>query len=136
MIKFIVGFVQISSLYVDLPTDMTVYPQEYTLHCVKTGHYCYNFEMRLGGSTVTNASGCTYILSSCNGRVLLRDYSNTYDHTVTILWDGQTITSGSSFSQSNTGHQTFQCNMWVNDQPRRLRNETIKGMYNNSTSLL
>ena len=83
-----------------------------------------------------SASGCTNTLSSCSGRVLLRDYSNTYDHTVTILWDGQTITSGSSFSQSNTGDQTFQCNMWVNDQPPRLRNETIKGMYNNSTSLL
>ena len=134
--SFIVGFVQISSFYVDLPTDMTVYPQEYTLHCVKTGHYYYNFEMRLGGSTVTSASGCTDTLSSCSGRVLLQDYSNTYDHTVTISWDGQTITSGSFFSLSNTGDQTFQCNMWVNGQPRRLRNETIKGMYNNSTSFL
>ena len=128
MIQFVVVFVQISSFYVDLPTDMTVYPQEYTLHCVKTGHPDYNFEMRLGGSTVTSASGCTDTLSSCSGRVLLQDYSRTYDHTVTISWDGQTITSGSSFSQSNTGDQTFQCNMWVNDQPRRLRNETIKGI--------
>ena len=107
---------------------MTVYPQEYTLHCVKTGYSIYNFEMRLGGSTVTNASGCTNTLSSCNGRVLLQDYSNTYDHNVTISWDGQTITSGSSFSQSNTGDQEYQCNMWVNNQPRRLRNETIKGI--------
>ena len=107
---------------------MTVYPQEYTLHCVKTGYPYYNFEMRLGGSTVTSASGCTDTLSSCSGRVLLQQYSNIYDHTVTISWDGQTITSGSSFSQSNTGDQTFQCNMWVNDQQRRLRNETIKGI--------
>ena len=116
---------------------MTVYPQEYTLHCVKIGfNFFYNFEMRLGGSTVAKASECAYILSPCSGRVLLQDYSRTYDHIVTISWDGQTITSGSSFSQSNTGDQTFQCNMWVNDQPHRLRNETIKGMYNNSTSLL
>ena len=107
---------------------MTVYPQEYTLHCVKIGHNPYNFEMRLGGSTVTSASGCTDTLSSCSGRVLLQDYSKTYNHTVTISWDGQTITSGSSFSQSNTGDQTFQCNMWVNNQPRRLHNETIKGI--------
>ena len=112
-----------------MPTDMT-YPQEYTLHCVKTGYSIYNFEMRLGDSTVTSASGCTNTLSSCSGRVLLQDYSNTYDHNVTISWDGQTITSGSSFSQSNSGDQTFQCNMWVNNQPRRLRNETIKGIYN------
>ena len=105
---------------------MTVYLQEYTLHCVKTGDKNYNFEMRLGGSTVTSASGCTDTLSSCSGRVLLQDYSNTYDHTVTISWDGQTITS-ESFSQSNTGDQTFQCNTWVNNQPRRLRNKTIKG---------
>ena len=106
---------------------MTVYPQEYTLHCVKTGHPDYNFEMRLGGSTVTSASGCTDTLSTCSDRLLLQNYSNTYDHTVTISWNGQTITSGSSFSQSNTGDQTFQCDMWVNNQPHRLRNETIKG---------
>ena len=104
---------------------MTVFPQEYTLHCVKTGHPNYNLEMRLGGSIVISASGCTD--SSCTDRVLLQDYSKTYDHTVTISWDGQTITKGSSFSQSNTGEQTFHCNMWVNYQPRRLRNETIKG---------
>ena len=107
---------------------MTVYPQEYTLHCVKTGHADYNFKMRLGGSTVTSVSGCTDTLSTCSGRVLLQDYSNTYDHNITISWDGQTITSGSSFSQSNTGDQTFQCNMWVDNQPRRLRDETIKGI--------
>ena len=102
---------------------MTVYPQEYTLHCVKSGHIPYNFEMRLGGSTVTSATHCP---SSCSGS-LLQGFSNTYDHTVTISWDGQTITSGSSFSQSNTGDQTFQCNMWANNQPRRLRDVTIKG---------
>ena len=120
---------QIVRFIVDLPTDMTVYPQEYTLHCVKTGYPDYNFEMRLGGSTVTSASGCTDTLSSCSGRVELQDYSNTYDHTVTISWDGQTITSGSSFSQSNTGDQTFQCMMGVNEQSNydRTRNVTIKG---------
>ena len=107
---------------------MTVYPQEYTLHCVKIGHNPYNFEMRLGFSTVTSATECSNTLSSCSDRVLLQDYSNTYDHNVTISWDGQTITSGSSFSQSNTGDQTFQCNMWVNGQPHRLWNETIKGI--------
>ena len=115
---------------------MTVYPQEYTLHCVKIGDRNYNFEMRLGGSTVTSASGCIDTLSSCSGRVLLQDYSNTYDHTVTISWDGQKITSGSSFSQSNTGDQTFQCNMWVNDQPRRLRDETIKGIVSNTLIII
>ena len=106
---------------------MTVYPQEYTLHCVKVGHHTYNFEMRLGGSTVTSAPGCTNTLSSCSGRVLLQGYSNTYDHTVNISWDGQTITSGSSFSQSNTGDQTFQCVVEVTDQPIRRRNVTIQG---------
>ena len=120
---------QIVWFIVDLPTDMTVYPQEYTLHCVKTGYPDYNFEMRLGGSTVTSASGCTNTLSSCSGRMLLQDYSNTYDHTVTISWDGKTITSGSSFSQLNTGDQTIQCMMGVNEQSNydRTRNVTIKG---------
>ena len=105
---------------------MTVYPQEYILHCVRIGDKDYNFEMKFDSLTVTNTSGCTDILSSCSGRVLLQDYSNTYDHTVNISWDGQTITSGSSFSQSNTGDQTFQCNMSI-DAHFRFRDITIKG---------
>ena len=107
---------------------MTVYPQKYTLHCIKIGHPKYNFEMRLGGSIVTSASGCTDSLSTCSDRVLLQEYSKTYDHTVTISWDGQTITNGSSFNQPNTGDQTFQCIMWANGEPPRLRNRTIKGI--------
>ena len=104
---------------------MTVYPQEYTLHCVKTGHYDYNFDIKIGNAIV--ATGTCLRETPCSNTQLLQDFSYTYDHTVTISWDGQIITSGSSFSESNTGDQTFQCNMWVNGQPRRLRNETIKG---------
>ena len=119
---------QISSFYVNLPTDMTVYPQRYTLHCVKVGHNPYNFEIKFASTTVTSTTNCADVLSSCSGRVLLQDYSNTYDHTVTISWDGQTITSsGSSFNQSNTGDQMFQCVLGVSDQPARIRNVTIQG---------
>ena len=105
---------------------MTVYPQEYTLHCVKTGFPNYNLEMRLGGLTVTSASGCTNALSSCSGRQKLQVYSNTYDHTVTISWDEQTI-SGGSINQENAGDQHYQCEVEVTSQPIRTRNLTVKG---------
>ena len=85
-----IEYVQILFI-VDLPTDMTVYPQEYTLHCVKTGHNPYNVEMMFDNAVVTNTTG-------------------TFHHNVNIVWDGLTVSSGSSFQQTSTGDQIFQCN--------------------------
>ena len=119
---------QIVLFIVDLPTDMTVYPQEYTLHCVKTGHDVYNFEMMLNGEVVTSATRCSN-KSPCGGSLLIHNNNGTLHHNVSIIWDGLTVSSGASFQQTSTGDQMFQCIVGVNNQPNydRTRNVTIKG---------
>uniref|UniRef100_A0A1X7V5J1 Fibronectin type-III domain-containing protein n=1 Tax=Amphimedon queenslandica TaxID=400682 RepID=A0A1X7V5J1_AMPQE len=115
-------FVQIASIYVNLPLNMTMLSQNYTIHCIKTGYaYGYNFNLQLGDIQLTE---CT---SPCDNSYLLHNSNHTYDHAVTITWDGMTVSSG-SISQSTTGDQTYQCR--VADHPDanaiRIRNVTIK----------
>ena len=106
---------------------MTVYPQKYTLHCVKTGFDSYIFELNLGNTVLINEIGCTSDLSSCSGdRVLLQDVSNTIRNSFNFSWDGMTI-SNESYSQSFTGDQHYQCIVRVPDQTPRIRNVTIQG---------
>uniref|UniRef100_A0A1X7TQ11 Protein-tyrosine-phosphatase n=1 Tax=Amphimedon queenslandica TaxID=400682 RepID=A0A1X7TQ11_AMPQE len=122
-------FAEIESFTVaDLPSDMTVYPQEYKLNCTKIGFRQYSISMSIGGTTLTNYPGsfCNDGSNSCSGTVLVSS-SNTIRYTVTITWDGMTVSSG-SISQSTTGDQMYQCR--VADHPGaaaiRLRNITIK----------
>ena len=107
---------------------MTVYPQEYTLHCVKTGHYKYDLMIEIGTNSIASYIECQTDLLCANSVVLHRN-NNTVEHTFDISWNGQTITGVSSFSQSNVGDQTFQCIVKVTSQPIRRRNLTIKGNY-------
>ena len=106
---------------------MTVIPQQYTLHCVTIGYtgydntlYYEDEQVYHGGPLVGYSRG---LLHSSNG---------TYDNTVTITWDTETISSG-SFNQSVNDDQMYTCNVHVtyNNVPRvdRTRYLTIKGMY-------
>ena len=105
---------------------MTVYPQEYKLDCVKTGHPRYGISMSIG-STLASYTNCNDQLNNCPGTVLVSS-TNTRRYTVTITWDGMTVSSQSS-SQSTTGDQMYQC---VLDNPScgddRTRTLTIKGI--------
>ena len=104
LMLFIIGFVQISSFYVDLPTDMIVYPQEYTLHCVKTGYY--------GGYSSRIQLGSSIVCSQCI-RKELHSKNHTYDHTITITWNGETVSSSGSFHQTIIGDQHYWCKIGV-----------------------
>ena len=57
---------------------------------------------------------------------LLHSSNTTYDNTVTITWDTQTINSG-SFSQSVNGDQMYRCNV-VRYDANRNRYLTVKGI--------
>ena len=129
IVTIFVEFAQIASFTKsDLPTDMTVYPQEYTLHCVKTGYPRYNFKVNIGDTALASYTGCddTGMNSLCTDSKLLHSSNHTVEHTITVSWDGQTITSG-SFSQPFTGDQDYQCVVEVTDQPIRRYNVTIQG---------
>ena len=106
---------------------MTVYPQEYKLNCIKIGHFVYDINIKIGSTALASYNGCDDRKSNspCTGTVI---DSNMYTirYTVTVMWDGMTVTSG-SISQSATGDQTYQCVVEVTDQPTKTRNIYIKG---------
>ena len=105
---------------------MTVYPQEYKLNCTKIGHFGYDISMRIGSTALSTYTNCDDRNSNCPGIVLVSS-TNTIRYTVTITWDGMTVSSG-SISQSTTGDQMYQC---VLDNPSggddRTRTLSIKG---------
>uniref|UniRef100_A0A1X7T573 Fibronectin type-III domain-containing protein n=1 Tax=Amphimedon queenslandica TaxID=400682 RepID=A0A1X7T573_AMPQE len=120
-------FSEIESFTVaDLPSDMTVYPQEYKLNCTKIGFFSYAISMSIGNTALASYTNCDDRNSNCPGTVLV-SFSNTIRYTVSITWDGMNISSG-SISQSTTGDQMYQCR--VADHPGsihiRIRNVIIK----------
>ena len=86
---------------------MTVYPQQYNLNCTKIGFNTYDISMSIGNTALADYTGCYDPSNSCSGTVLVSS-SNTIRYTVTITWDGMTVSSG-SISQSTTGDQMYQC---------------------------
>ena len=102
---------------------MTVVPQQYTLHCVSTGDGGYSIRL-YGNDQQIYSGGCG------NGdcvREQLHSSNYTYDNTVNITWDTQTISSGQSFSQSVNGDQMYRCNVVLIDSNRN-RYLTVKGI--------
>uniref|UniRef100_A0A1X7V4D5 Fibronectin n=1 Tax=Amphimedon queenslandica TaxID=400682 RepID=A0A1X7V4D5_AMPQE len=100
-------YAQIESFTVaDLPSDMTVYPQEYKLNCIKIGHNRYGISKSIGSTALASYTNCFDGSNSCSGTVL-DSITNTLRYTVTITWDGMTVSSG-SISQSTTGDQMYQ----------------------------
>ena len=86
---------------------MTVVPQQYTLLCVTTGDGYYTITLYYGNDQQIYSGACG------NGvcvREQLHSSNNTYDNTVNITWDTQTISSG-SFRQSVNGDQMYRCNV-------------------------
>lgn len=117
---------QIVSFNFDVSTHMTVFPQEYALHCITTGYRAYNFSLNIDGTVVNSGTGCTPE-SPCAGSQMLYSSNNTYDHIINIIWDGETISSG-LFNQLSTGNQNYQCMLEVTNQTLKTNNMTIKGM--------
>uniref|UniRef100_A0A1X7TS54 Fibronectin n=1 Tax=Amphimedon queenslandica TaxID=400682 RepID=A0A1X7TS54_AMPQE len=108
----------------DLPSDITLYPQEYKLKCTKIGHYEYGISMNIGSIALASYTNCNDQYSNCPGTVLVSN-TNTIRYTVDITWDGMTVSSG-SINQSTTGDQMYQC---ILDNPSgadRIRTLTIK----------
>ena len=128
-----VGFSEIESFTVaDLPSDMTVYPQEYKLNCTKIGHYGYGISVNIGSTALASYTSCDdrYNTDNCPGTELVSS-TNTVRYTVTVTWDGMTVSSG-LMTQSTTGDQTYQCVLY-NPSPGddRTRTLTIKGSVHN-----
>ena len=103
---------------------MTVVPQQYTLHCVSTGDANYSITLYGNDQQIYDVN--------CKNEYCVREQlhnSNvTYDNTVNITWDTQTISSGQSFSQSVNGDQMYRCNVVRHGNIIRDRYLTVKGI--------
>ena len=110
---------------------MTVYPQEYKLNCIKIGYHEYSISMSIGSTALADYTNCNDDSNTnpCTAGTELVDSTNTVRYTITITWDGMTVSSG-SISQSTTGDQMYQCSV-VDQHPdgnaKRIRNVTVKG---------
>ena len=106
-----VGRVQIVDFSVELPSDITTLPQQFTLHCITTGdgYYTISFNHNDQPTNITNIK-CPS--GNCNNhRQLLHSSNTTYDNNITLTWDTETITNETSFSQSSNGDQMYKCHV-------------------------
>ena len=101
---------------------MTVVPQQYILHCVTTGDEYYTITL-YGNDQQIYSGGCSGVCV----KQLLHSSNNTYDNTVNITWDTQTISSG-SFSQSVNGDLMYRCNVVAAGNANRNHYLTVKGI--------
>ena len=99
---------QIAEFRFELLSDMTVVPQQYTLHCITTGsNGPYRITMYYSNDQKIYNEYC--LNSNCTSK-LLHSSNSTYDNNLTITWDTKTISSG-SFSQSTNDDQIYRCNV-------------------------
>ena len=103
---------------------MTVVPQRFTLHCVSIGDRDYTITLYGNDLPIYNNINCK------NGdcvREELHSSNNTYDNTVNITWDTQTISGGELFNQSVNDDQMYTCKVTAYDTKRN-HTLTIRGI--------
>ena len=109
-VLFIVGWVQIEGVSVDLPSDITVLPQTYTLHAVKIGSPNPSIKSANWYYESSDTSTELCIINSDDRDVYNCDFgygmsvykgNGRRDFILTITWNEENITSG-IFNQSNS----------------------------------
>ena len=119
---FTVGWAQIEDITVDLPSNITVLPQNYTLHAIKIGAsdqvYLHdaNWYYESGITSTQVCRGYIYYYSCSIGNGEDIDYSNgRYDFTLTVTWNGEIITSGALSQSNNNGDHVYRFYLRVGD---------------------
>ena len=128
---FIVGWVQIEGVSVDLPSNITVLPQTYTLHAVKIGHptpylkssnwYYESGDTSTELCTISNSNPDTYNCIFGDG-ISVDKGNGRRDFTLTITWNEETITSGIFSQSNNNGDLKYRFYLHVSNV---MRNRTI-----------
>ena len=107
-------------MYVDLPSDITAIPQYYTVHCIVTGslddattsikhYYDDNSDIELTQSYCTDTHD-GYSCSVHNQSITTNyTYSDTGDYTVTVEWEGKTISNGAFRQSQHDGDHVHVC---------------------------
>ena len=134
---FIVEWAQIEDITVDLPSDITVLPQTYTLHAIKIGDQnrgsltAANWYYESGSTSTELCSGYRNLYSCNIGDGLAVDKGNgRWDYTLTLTWNGENITSGVLSQSNNNGDHVYRFYLHYPDMIMRNRTHTITGEYN------
>ena len=107
--------VYITDVYVDLPSDITAIPQYYTVHCIVTGslddatikhYYDDDSDIELTQSYCTDGYSCSVDSQSITTNYT---YSDTSNYTVTVEWEGKTISNGAFRQSQHDGDHVHVC---------------------------
>ena len=120
----------ITDIYVDLPFDITVIPQYYTIHCIVTGQENPNVTRYYADIEFTNSSCDNQLGYDCtvNSELLYSILNYTYDKTLTIEWEAEKISSGAFVSSNYDGDHVHVCNAQDEENKRTVKdNLTVTG---------
>ena len=108
---------EIASITVDTPSDITLLPQAYTLHANIVGYkdnlflnnatWYYESSSASTGITADLCSGQSGYNCSIGNGVLLHQSNGSYDFTLTVTWNGESITSGVLSQANNNGDHKY-----------------------------
>ena len=97
---FIIGWTQIEDITVDLPSDITVLPQNFTLHAIKIGAFnryylkSANWYYESVNTSIGLCNGYKYDYNCLVGNGKAVNYGNgKIDYTVAITWSKENITN-------------------------------------------
>ena len=128
-----VGSIEISSFTFELVTDMTVFPQQFTLNCVKIGteHFNYSLYLYLYNETleITSDVNCGNMMTTCtSGNRTLQDMNDyAYLHSVNLTWDTVAVSNSTgSFNKLSNGDHEYQCEINIGEISS-LQTVTVKG---------
>ena len=108
--------VYITDVYVDLPSDITVIPQTYTVHCIVTGslddatikHYYKDNDSDIPLTCTDTHDG--YSCSIEDQSITTNyTYSDTSNYAVTVEWEGMTISNGAFRQSVHNGDHIHVC---------------------------
>ena len=131
---FTVGWAQIEDIIVDLPSDITVLPQNYTLHAIKTGDdQSFRYAEWYFESNSSEIKFCcdhgsvmSYNCSIGEGKSEKMSNYGNYDFTLTVTWDGERITDGDLNQAASDSDHVYIFRLKFGEAPRN-RSYVITG---------
>ena len=102
---------------------MTVFPQQFTLNCVKIGteHFSYSLYLYMHNGTlleITSVVNCSNMMTNCTvgSRASLEDINNyAYLHSISLTWDTVAVSSNSFNKSSNGSDLVYQCKIIIGE---------------------
>ena len=134
---FTVEWARIEGITVDLPSDITVLSQAYTLHAIKIGaanrdeniiHIKaanWYYESGSASTELCSIQNHAYSCSIGDGTAVSKG-NGRWEYTLTITWNGENITSG---VLSNNGDHVYRFYLVFSENITRNHYITIEGKY-------